>query len=435
MFERPQSGERAALIQVDIGRTTDPAVREEFHLLADSAGAEAVWCKDYVRGEVEPRYYIGSGQAEEIAEAVAAHDIQLVIFNAPLSPSQERNLEKRFNARVLDRSGLVLDIFAQRARSHEGKLQVELAQLRHLSTRLVRGWTHLERQKGGIGLRGPGETQLETDRRLLAVRIKQLQRRLDKVHRQREENRKGRSRRDIPTVALAGYTNSGKSTLFNALTDATVYAKDQLFATLDPTWRKLLYDGPQTILLADTVGFVSDLPHELVEAFKSTLEETAYADLLLHVIDVADQDHLDREAVVEEVLEDIGAKDVPIIRVYNKIDLREDMPAQIRTDSEGRIEAVFCSALTGAGLDLLRETIVAHFRSAQVSGWLRLEPEDGALRAALYEEQSVVEELVQEDGSQWLNIILAEKSFHQLQSRYNQALSLSPQRPEANQAT
>lgn len=435
MFERPQSGERAALIQVDIGRTTDPAVREEFHLLADSAGAEAVWCKDYVRGEVEPRYYIGSGQAEEIAEAVAAHDIQLVIFNAPLSPSQERNLEKRFNARVLDRSGLVLDIFAQRARSHEGKLQVELAQLRHLSTRLVRGWTHLERQKGGIGLRGPGETQLETDRRLLAVRIKQLQRRLDKVHRQREENRKGRSRRDIPTVALAGYTNSGKSTLFNALTDATVYAKDQLFATLDPTWRRLLCDGPQTILLADTVGFVSDLPHELVEAFKSTLEETAYADLLLHVIDVADQDHLDREAVVEEVLEDIGAKDVPIIRVYNKIDLREDMPAQIRTDSEGRIEVVFCSALTGAGLDLLRETIVAHFRSAQISGWLRLEPEDGALRAALYEEQSVVEELIQEDGSQWLNIILAEKSFHQLQSRYNQALSLSPQRPEVNQAT
>lgn len=429
MFERPQSGERAALIQVDIGRTADPAVREEFHLLAESAGAQAVWSRDYLRGEVEPRYYIGSGQAEEIAEAVAANDIQLVIFNAPLSPSQERNLEKRFNARVLDRSGLVLDIFAQRARSHEGKLQVELAQLRHLSTRLVRGWTHLERQKGGIGLRGPGETQLETDRRLLAVRIKQLQRRLDKVHKQREENRKGRSRRDMPTVALAGYTNSGKSTLFNALTDAKVYAKDQLFATLDPTWRKLVHDGVKTILLADTVGFVSDLPHELVEAFKSTLEETAYADLILHVIDVADADHIDREAVVESVLNDIGADEVPVIRVYNKIDLRGDEPHLI-VAADGSTEAVFCSALTGAGLDLLREAVVANFRRKQVSGWLNLSPSDGALRAALYAEHAVSEELVKNDGNLWIYVILSEKRFHQIQSQYNRVLALCPERPE-----
>lgn len=433
MFERPKSGERAALIQVDIGHATDPAVRTEFHLLADSAGAEAVWTKDCVRGEVEPRYYIGAGQVEEIAEAVAAHGIQLVIFNAPLSPSQERNLEKRFNARVLDRSGLVLDIFAQRARSHEGKLQVELAQLRHLSTRLVRGWTHLERQKGGIGLRGPGETQLETDRRLLGVRIKQLQRRLAKVHKQRGENRKSRSQRDIPTVALAGYTNSGKSTLFNALTEANVYAKDQLFATLDPTWRKLIHDGKQMILLADTVGFVSDLPHELVEAFKSTLEETAYADLLLHVIDVADVDHIDREAVVEAVLDDIGAQDVPVLRIYNKIDLRAEAP-RVKLAADGSVAAVFCSALSGAGLELVRDAIVAHFRQKQVSGWLHLTPADGALRAALFNAQAVQEEWVEHDGSLWVHIMVAEKSFHQIQSQYNRTLALCRQRPESDQS-
>ncbi|WP_298080963.1 ribosome rescue GTPase HflX, partial [uncultured Cardiobacterium sp.] len=322
MFERPKSGERAALVQVDINRTPDPAVEEEFHQLALSAGAQIIWAERYSRGEAEPRYYIGRGQAEALAAAVKAHDIELVIFNAPLSPSQERNLEKLCSARVLDRSGLVLDIFAQRARSHEGKLQVELAQLNHLATRLVRGWTHLERQKGGIGLRGPGETQLETDRRLLAVRIKQLQRRLTHVKKQREENRKARARRDIPTVALAGYTNSGKSTLFNTITEADVYAQDQLFATLDPTWRKLNHAGAQTILMADTVGFVSDLPHELVAAFSATLEETARADLLLHVIDVADPHHLEREEVVEDVLKSINAADVPTLRVYNKIDLR-----------------------------------------------------------------------------------------------------------------
>ncbi|UJF24900.1 GTPase HflX [Suttonella sp. R2A3] len=430
MFERPQSGERAALIQVDIGRATDPAVREEFHLLADSAGAEALWCKDYTRGEIEPRYFIGRGQAQEIAEAVAEHELDLVIFNAPLSPSQERNLEKLFNARVLDRSGLVLDIFAQRARSHEGKLQVELAQLRHLSTRLVRGWTHLERQKGGIGLRGPGETQLETDRRLLGIRIKQLQRRLEKVQTQREENRKGRSRREMPTVALAGYTNSGKSTLFNALTDANVLTKDQLFATLDPTWRKLQHDGVQTILLADTVGFVSDLPHELVEAFKSTLEETAYADLVLQVIDAADEDHLDRESVVAAVLKDIGADDLPMIRVYNKIDLRDEAP-RVQRDDQGKARAVFCSAKTGVGLDLLREAIVDHFASSQCAGWVQLSlADDGALRSALFSEQAVCEEVLGSDGSLWLNIVLAEKRFHQLQSQYNRALDLVHQRPE-----
>lgn len=426
MFERPQSGEKAALIQVDIGRTTDDAVREEFHLLAASAGAEAVWCATFMRAEPEPKYFIGRGQAEEIAQAVATHGIELVIFNAPLSPSQERNLEKLFQARVLDRSGLVLDIFAQRARSHEGKLQVELAQLNHLATRLVRGWTHLERQKGGIGLRGPGETQLETDRRLLAVRIKQLKKRLEKVERQRFETRKGRERRDLPTVALAGYTNSGKSTLFNRLTDANVLAKDQLFATLDPTWRKLVHNGAQTILMADTVGFVSDLPHELVAAFKSTLEETAYANLVLHVIDYADTDHLDREAVVESVLDEIGALEVPRIRVFNKIDLKAEEPRALR-DSQGKIHSVFVSARTGAGMDLLIEAITGHFRERAYQGWLHLSPSEGALRAELFKEHAVLEENVREDGSLDLHITLQEKRFHQLQSQYNRPFELQTQ--------
>lgn len=424
MFERPKSGERAALVQVDIGQATDPAVVEEFHLLAKSAGAEAIWSEAFVRGEAEPRYLIGKGQAEQVAEAVKAHDIELVIFNAQLSPSQERNLERLLEARVLDRSGLVLDIFAQRARSHEGKLQVELAQLNHLSTRLVRGWTHLERQKGGIGLRGPGETQLETDRRLLAVRIKQLKKRLDKVERQREETRKSRQRRDIPTVALAGYTNSGKSTLFNTLTDAHVLAKDQLFATLDPTWRRLRHEGRQTILMADTVGFVSDLPHELVAAFKSTLEETAYADLVLHVIDSADPERLLREQVVEEVLAEIGASDVPTIRVYNKIDLKVGESAHTLKDEHGHAQAVFLSALTGEGVDLLVEAINSFFQQSQRDGWLHLLPSEGALRAQLFNEKAVMAEEVLADGSMNLHVVLAEKRFHQLQSQYNRTLDL-----------
>lgn len=426
MFDRPQSGEKAALIQVDIGRAVDAAVRQEFCLLAASAGAEAVWTADYSRAEPEPKYYIGKGQAEEIAEAVKARGIELVIFNAQLSPSQERNLEKLLQARVLDRSGLVLDIFAQRARSHEGKLQVELAQLNHLATRLVRGWTHLERQKGGIGLRGPGETQLETDRRLLAVRIKQLKKRLEKVERQRFEMRKNRVRRGMPTVALAGYTNSGKSTIFNSLTDASVLAKDQLFATLDPTWRKLMHDGRQTILMADTVGFVSDLPHELVAAFKSTLEETAYADLILHIIDYADTDHLDREAVVEEVLDDIGALDVPRIRVFNKIDLKDEAPRALR-DEKGRIHSVFVSARTGAGMALLTEAIAGFFRQNEQRGWLYLAPSEGALRAELFKEQAVLQETVCADGALNLLVVLSEKRLHQLQSQYNRRFELFTQ--------
>lgn len=426
MFERPQTGEKAALIQVDINRPYEAAVEEEFHLLAASAGAQALWTAQFSRTEPEPKYLIGKGQAEMIAEAVKAHGIELVIFNAALSPSQERNLEKLFSARVLDRSGLVLDIFAQRARSHEGKLQVELAQLNHLSTRLVRGWTHLERQKGGIGLRGPGETQLETDRRLLAIRIKQLQKKLEKVERQRFETRKSRHRRDMPTVALAGYTNSGKSTLFNRLTDSAVLAKDQLFATLDPTWRKLVHEGRQTILLADTVGFVSDLPHELVAAFKSTLEETAFADLILNVVDYHDEDHIDREAVVESVLEEIGAGYVPMIRVFNKIDLKDE-PARVLRDEKGNAHTVFVSALTGAGMDLLIEALQSHFGGQEQRGWLLLSPQEGALRAELFALQSVENETFLADGGMALQLRLAEKDRQRLQSQYNRAIELQSQ--------
>lgn len=428
MFERPKSGERAALIQVNIGCTPDPAVEQEFHLLAESAGAQALWTQRFNRNEPEPRYFIGKGQAEMIAEAVKAHEIELVIFNAKLSPSQERNLEKLLSARVLDRSGLVLDIFAQRARSHEGKLQVELAQLNHLSTRLVRGWTHLERQKGGIGLRGPGETQLETDRRLLAARIKQLEKRLEKVHQQRDENRKARKRREFPTIALAGYTNSGKSTLFNLLTESDVLAKDQLFATLDPTLRKLKSSHNPTLLLADTVGFVQDLPHELVEAFKSTLEETIYADLILHVIDSHDPERIQREAVVDGVLKEIGADNVPVVRVYNKIDLTGESP-RIDLDEHGKLYRAHLSALTGSGTEAFQSALRDYFSGDYEQGWLKLAPHEGAIRAALFREQAILEESMDEQGHYCLCIKLEKKRFGQLQSQYNRPISLHSEPP------
>ena len=321
MFERPQMGDRALLVALDLGVTSGfTAQVSEFEDLARSAGADVVGVISGTRKQPDPRLFVGSGKAEEIAAAVVTHAADLVIFNHALAPSQERNLERELRCRVLDRSGLILDIFAQRARSHEGKLQVELAQLQHMSTRLVRGWTHLERQKGGIGLRGPGETQLETDRRLLAARIQHIQRRLEKVQRSREQGRQARRRNEIPTVALVGYTNAGKSTLFNALTAADVYAADQLFATLDPTLRKLDLAPQRSVILADTVGFVRDLPHELIAAFKATLTETREAALLLHVIDAADPERDMQTAEVEAVLAEIGAEDVPIWRIYNKID-------------------------------------------------------------------------------------------------------------------
>ncbi|MDH5361199.1 MAG: GTPase HflX, partial [Gammaproteobacteria bacterium] len=306
MFERPQGGERAVLVSIDFN-DHDEASTDEFRELVESTGAEVVAIVSGKRRSPDSKYFVGAGKAEEIQQVLRAHEGELVLFNHSLTPGQERNLEKLMECRVLDRTGLILDIFAQRARSHEGKLQVELAQLRHLSTRLIRGWTHLERQKGGIGLRGPGETQLESDRRLIGDRIKQLNKRLDKVRRQRDQGRRSRRRADIPTVSMVGYTNAGKSTLFNRLTHAEVYAANQLFATLDPTLRKLELGGGQVAILADTVGFIRDLPHDLVESFRSTLQETREADLLLHIIDAADPRRNEKIEEVNAVLAEIEA--------------------------------------------------------------------------------------------------------------------------------
>ncbi|MBX9756969.1 MAG: GTPase HflX, partial [Pseudomonadaceae bacterium] len=342
-FERHEGGERAILVHLD---GQDPEAREdpqEFQELALSAGAETASFVVVPRQRPTAKYLIGSGKVAELRELVQSEQADLVIFNHVLTPSQERNLERAFECRVLDRTGLILDIFAQRARTHEGKLQVELAQLGHMSTRLVRGWTHLERQKGGIGLRGPGETQLETDRRLLRVRISQIQQKLEKVRSQREQARRGRKRADIPAVSLVGYTNAGKSTLFNALTDSDVFAADQLFATLDPTLRRLELADLGPIVLADTVGFIRHLPHKLVEAFRATLEESSNSDLLLHVIDAHEPERLAQIEQVLVVLGEIGAQNLPILEVYNKVDLLEGVEPQIQRDAEGRPQRVWLS--------------------------------------------------------------------------------------------
>ncbi len=331
-----------------------------------------------------PKFFIGSGKAEELREQRQALDADLILVNHALSPVQERNLEKYTECRVVDRTGLILDIFAQRARSHEGKLQVELAQLKHMSTRLVRGWTHLERQRGGaIGLRGPGETQLELDRRLLAGRVKQLEQRLEKVETQRTTARRARQRNGLPVAALVGYTNAGKSTLFNKMTGAGVYAADQLFATLDPTLRRIdgLACGP--VLLADTVGFIRDLPHDLVAAFRATLAETRDADILLHVVDAADPEHAQRIDEVRRVLDEIGAQDVPQIVVFNKIDKVEGAAPRAETIDAGRTPRVFVSAFTGAGIDLLRDTLATALQRDRIHTWLQLPDHAGRLRARL----------------------------------------------------
>ena len=360
LIDRLRSGEHAILVCIGLGRTPDPDRVEEFTALAQSAGAQVLDLLVMTRKSADPRFLLGSGKVSELRERVAATGADLVLVDHQLSPSQERNLEQELKCRVLDRSGLILDIFAQRARSFEGKLQVELAQLQHLSTRLVRGWTHLERQKGGIGLRGPGETQLETDRRLVGRRIKTLNDRLDRVLVQRDTTRRDRQRRAVPTVALVGYTNAGKSTLFNRLTTAEAFVADQLFATLDPTVRRLGVAAGLDVALADTVGFVRDLPHELVAAFRSTLQEARDADLLLHVIDAADPERADRIAQVDHVLDSIGAGDLPQIAIYNKIDRTGEQP-RIEFSADGRADRVWLSAQTGAGVGLLREALQGHF--------------------------------------------------------------------------
>jgi len=400
LFERPDSGDKTLLVHVgadSVEQCTDQIA--EFRELALSAGLEVCDLVVGSRPNPDPKHYVGSGKLDEIASAARLHEVDVVLFNQKLSPSQERNIEKVLQVRVLDRTSLILDIFAQRARTFEGKLQVELAQLQHLSTRLVRGWTHLERQKGGIGLRGPGETQLETDRRLLAIRVKTIKRRLEKVRKQRSQGRHARHRSGTSTVALVGYTNAGKSTLFNQLTNEHVYAADQLFATLDPTLRKLELDGGSHVVLADTVGFISDLPHELVDAFRSTLIETREAAVLLHIVDVSDSDREARIADVNSVLNEIDADDVEQLMVYNKLDCLEDRQPRLDRDGNGRPIAVWVSALKDEGMDLLRQAIIELTGESRVRGWLHLQPAEGKIRALLFETQAILEETVNSDGS------------------------------------
>jgi len=401
LFERPDVGDRAVLVHLDLHAVTEKDELQEFKELASSAGVEVSAVITGARRVPDSRYFVGTGKAEEIRDVVEQEEASVVLVNHELSPVQERNLERLVKCRVLDRTGLILDIFAQRARSHEGKLQVELAQLQHLSTRLVRGWTHLERQKGGIGLRGPGETQLETDRRLLNARIKQLKSRLNKVRKQREQGRRARKRADVPTVSLVGYTNAGKSTLFNQITAAGVYAADQLFATLDPTLRRVELPDRQPMVLVDTVGFIRHLPHDLVEAFRSTLQETQEADLLLHVVDASSEDRMVNIEQVNLVLEEIEAHDCPQIEIYNKIDLMEGMFPHIERNENGLPVRVWVSAMQGAGIELILEAVVERLQSDRVVERISLPPQLGRLHARLFALGAVQHEQVGVDGG-WL---------------------------------
>ncbi|MEW6463791.1 MAG: ribosome rescue GTPase HflX [Pseudomonadota bacterium] len=416
-FERHEGGERAILVHLegqDSEASEDP---QEFQELAMSAGADMVAFLSVPSSRLTAKYLIGSGKVEELRDQVRASEAELVIFNHTLTPSQERNLERAFECRVLDRTGLILDIFAQRARTHEGKLQVELAQLDHMSTRLVRGWTHLERQKGGIGLRGPGETQLETDRRLLRVRIRQIKQKLEKVRSQREQARRGRKRADIPSVSLVGYTNAGKSTLFNALTTSEVYAADQLFATLDPTLRRLELDDLGPIVLADTVGFIRHLPHKLVEAFRATLEESSNSDLLLHVIDAHEPERMAQIEQVQAVLKEIGANELPILEVYNKLDLLEGVEPQIQRDADGKPLRVWLSAREGRGLELLRQAVAELLADDLFVGTLQLPQRLGRLRAQFFELGAVQDEGHDEQGRSLLSVRLPRVELNRLVSR------------------
>lgn len=432
MFERPQSGEKAILLHASPGGTPLPNEREEFAELATSAGAVIVDQLVSSRRRPDSRYFIGKGKLDDVQKSVARHGAELIISSAPLSPSQERNLEKTLKCRVLDRAGLILDIFAQRARSFEGKLQVELAQLRHLSTRLVRGWTHLERQKGGIGLRGPGETQLETDRRLIGKRIRQLNERLEQVDARRTMNRRNRVRAEIPTVALVGYTNAGKSTLFNTLTEAGVYVEDKLFATLDPTVRKLELPDNGEVILADTVGFVRDLPHELIAAFRSTLQEAREADLILHLIDASDPNRWQRVRQVNAVLCELEADRVPQIRVYNKIDKLDRAP-RLTNNQRGEGRAVWLSATTGEGIPLLLDAVGRRLIRKKIRGTIRLEASQGRQRALLFDMGAVLQETGADDGGWLVDIELEERDFHRFMKRekLEPNVFIEPQRDES----
>jgi GTPase len=407
VFERPRSGERAVLVRVGLGAPVEPEDLQELTQLAESAGARPVATVTGRRERPDSRYFVGSGKADELRVVAEAHTADIILFDHALSPSQERNLEKLTGRRVLDRNGLILDIFAQRARSFEGKLEVELAQLKHIGSRLVRGWTHLERQKGGIGMRGPGETQLETDRRLIATRVRVLTKRLAKIKQQRETGRQKRAEIPVPSVALVGYTNAGKSTLFRALTGADAYIADQLFATLDPTVRRITLPGGTAVVAADTVGFIRELPHELVAAFQSTLTEAREATLLLHVVDASDTRREDHIAQVDEVLREIGAQDIPQIILYNKIDRLQSQP-RVDRDADGRIEAVWISAQKHLGLDLLADAVAERLARFARRASIRVPAAAGALRSRLYAAKTVRGERSGDDGTIELQVELPE---------------------------
>ena len=399
MFERPQIGERAVLVHVSFARGEDIDPLAELTELTTSAGALPVSVLSTSREAPDTRFFVGSGKVEEIAERIRETEANLVVFDHALSPAQERNLERALQCRVLDRISLILDIFAQRAHTFEGQLQVELAQLRHLSTRLVRGWTHLERQKGGIGLRGPGEKQLETDRRLLVDRIKYINRRLQGVQKRRALSRRSRGKAEVPVVALVGYTNAGKSTLFNQLTGAKVVAADRLFETLDPKLRRLKAGPVSPLVIADTVGFIRHLPHELVAAFRATLEETRSASLLLHVVDASDPDREEKKGQVNSVLNEIGADHVKQIEVYNKIDL-VGCEARIDRDENEMATRIWVSASDGAGLDELRGTLTDTLGPTLVRHRFCLPASAGRLRARLFELGEVLHETTVDEGWQ-----------------------------------